>query len=87
MRHRTAHLSPVPSRSSEIHAGAEKGGSGGGEATGARSWASVESGVGGSGGERGDGNDEHGGFFGAGSRQERTMPPWRQPATTSAEPR
>jgi len=64
MRHRTAHLSPVPSRSLEIHAGEEKGGNGGGGATRARSWASGESCVGGSGGERGDGSEEHGGFFG-----------------------
>jgi len=87
MRHRTAHLSPVLSRPLEIHAGEEKGGNGGGGATSARSWASVESCVGGSGEERGDGRDEHGGYFWAGSRRERTMPPWRQPATTSAEPR
>jgi len=63
MRHRTAHLSPVPSRSLEIHAGEEKGGNSGGGATRARSWASGESCVGGSGGERGDGSDEHGGVF------------------------
>jgi len=87
MRHRTAHLSPVPSRYLEIHAGEENGGNGGGGATRARIWASDESCVGGSGGERGDGSDEHGGVFWAGSRRERTMPPWRQPATTSAQPR
>jgi len=63
MRHRTAHLSPVPSRSLEIHAGEEKGGNGGGGATRARSWASGESCVGGSGGERADGSEEHGGVF------------------------
>ena len=71
----------------EIHAGEEKGGNGGGGATLAASWASGESCVGSADGERGDGSDEHGGFFWAGSRRERTMPPWRQPPTTSAEPR
>jgi len=87
MRHRTAHLSPVPSRYLKIHAGEENGGNSGGGATRAQSWASGENCVGGSGGERGEGSDEHGRVFWAGSRRERTMPPWRQPAPTSAEPR
>jgi len=70
-----------------IHGGKEKGGKGGGGATRARSWASVESCVGGAGGERGNVSIEHEGAFWAGARRERTMSLLRQLAAPSAEPR
>jgi len=78
VRTRNAPSSHVLPRSFSIHAGEQKGGQGGGGATRARSRASGESCAGGAGGERGDGNEEHGGIVWAGARRKRTMPLWRQ---------
>ena len=83
----TAHISHVVPRSLAIHACEEKGGKDGGGATRTWIWASVERFVGGAGAESGNGSVEHGGIIWDDDRRERTRPHWRQPATTSAEPR